>query len=131
MKIVNYFDESFKNTNDFWEFKNLYPGVGRLKIRAFAANEALPVSNVHVVVSCLFHDMKIVFFDGVTDASGMTSVIELPTPRTNSDDLIVPEAINYEVESEDVEMNNKQSFVVKMYNGICVVQNIIIVPNME
>lgn len=131
MKIVNYFDESFKNTNDFWEFKNLNPGVGRLKIRAFAANEALPVSNVHVVVSCLFHDMKIVFFDGVTDASGMTSVIELPTPRTNSDDLIVPEAINYEVESEDVEMNNKQSFVVKMYNGICVVQNIIIVPNME
>ena len=131
MKIVNYFDESFKNTNDFFEFKNLNPGVGRLKIRAFAANEALPVSNVHVVVSCLFHDMKIVFFDGVTDASGMTSVIELPTPRTNSDDLIVPEAINYEVESEDVEMNNKQSFVVKMYNGICVVQNIIIVPNME
>ncbi|MBR2997735.1 MAG: hypothetical protein IKF37_01495 [Bacilli bacterium] len=131
MKIVNYFDESFKNTNDFWEFKNLNPGVGRLKIRAFAANEALPVSNVHVVVSCLFHDMKIVFFDGVTDASGMTSVIELPTPSTNSDDLIVPEAINYEVESEDVEMNNKQSFVVKMYNGICVVQNIIIVPNME
>ena len=61
----------------------------------------------------------------------MTSVIELPTPSTNSDDLIVPEAINYEVESEDVEMNNKQSFVVKMYNGICVVQNIIIVPNME
>ncbi|MBR1718298.1 MAG: hypothetical protein IJ715_03405 [Bacilli bacterium] len=131
MKIVNYFDESFKNTNDFLEFKNLNPGIGRLKIRAFAANEALPVSNVHVVVSCLFHDMKIVFFDGVTDASGMTSVIELPTPRTNSDDLIVPEAINYEVESEDVEMNNKQSFVVKMYNGICVVQNIIIVPNME
>lgn len=131
MKIVNYFDESFKNTNDFLEFKNLNPGVGRLKIRAFAANEALPVPNVHVVVSCLFHDMKIVFFDGVTDASGMTSVIELPTPSTNSDDLIVPEAINYEVESEDVEMNNKQSFVVKMYNGICVVQNIIIVPNME
>ncbi len=131
MKIVNYFDESFKNTNDFLEFKNLNPGIGRLKIRAFAANEALPVSNVHVVVSCLFHDMKIVFFDGVTDASGMTSVIELPTPRNNSDDLIVPEAINYEVESEDVEMNNKQSFVVKMYNGICVVQNIIIVPNME
>ena len=131
MKIVNYFDESFKNTNDFLEFKNLNPGIGRLKIRAFAANEALPVSNVHVVVSCLFHDMKIVFFDGLTDASGMTSVIELPTPRTNSDDLIVPEAINYEVESEDVEMNNKQSFVVKMYNGICVVQNIIIVHNME
>ncbi len=131
MKIVNYYDEAFKRTNDYLEFKSLNPGVGRLKIRAFAVNEALPVSNVHVVVSCIFHDLKIVFFDGVTDSSGMTEVVELPTPSTNIDDLVAPLAINYEVESEDVEMNDKQSFVVKMYNGICVVQNIVIVPNME
>ena len=131
MKIVNYYDEAFKRTNDYLEFKSLNPGVGRLKIRAFAVNEALPVSNVHVVVSCIFHDLKIVFFDGVTDSSGMTEVVELPTPSTNIDDLVAPLAINYEVESEDVEMNDKQSFVVKMYNGICVVQNIVIVPSME
>ena len=74
-------------------------------------------------------DRKIVFFDGVTDSSGMIETLSLPTPGLLLDNLEEPNSIIYEVEAIYGLNNSNQIFTVLMYDGICVVQNIGILPD--
>lgn len=119
------------NINDFMKsseyslFIKENPGSGNLKIRAYAASEALPVSGLNIVVSSLIGDTRITFFSGKTDASGMIPTIKLPAPKLNSN-LEIPNTIKYDIEAYIG--NNKSNFSVNMYDGICVVQNINFVP---
>ena len=115
----------FMKTNDYTDFIKENPGIGRLKIRAYAASEALPVSNLKIVVSSIISDTKVIFYEGFTDTSGMIPNISLPAPSL-IDNLEVPKTIKYDIEAS---MNNSVSnFSINMYDGICVVQNINFVP---
>ena len=77
-------------------------GSGTLKIRAYAASEALPVGGLNIIVSSVIDNDEVVFFRGVTDKSGMIPNIKLPAPKID--------------------------FSINMYDGICVVQNINFLP---
>ena len=115
----------FMKTNDYTDFIKENPGIGRLKIRAYAASEALPVSNLKIVVSSIISSTKVIFYEGFTDTSGMIPNISLPAPSL-IDNLVVPKTIKYNIEAS---MNNNTSnFSINMYDGICVVQNINFVP---
>ena len=115
----------FMKTNDYSLFIKNNPGIGRLKIRAYAASEALPVVGLKIIVSSIISNTKVIFYEGVTDASGMISTIKLPAPKLMSN-LEIPNTTKYYIEAS---MNNKTSeFSVNMYDGICVVQNINFVP---
>ena len=115
----------FMKTNDYTDFIKENPGIGRLKIRAYAASEALPVSNLKIVVSSIISSTKVIFYEGFTDTSGMIPNISLPAPSL-IDNLVVPKTIKYNIEAS---MNNNSSnFSINMYDGICVVQNINFVP---
>ncbi len=115
----------FMKTNDYTDFIKENPGIGRLKIRAYAASEALPVSNLKIVVSSIISGTKVIFYEGFTDTSGMIPNISLPAPSL-IDNLVVPKTIKYDIEAS---MNNNTSnFSINMYDGICVVQNINFVP---
>ena len=115
----------FMKTNDYTDFIKENPGIGRLKIRAYAASEALPVSNLKIVVSSIISSTKVIFYEGFTDTSGMIPNISLPAPSL-IDNLVVPKTIKYDIEAS---MNNNTSnFSINMYDGICVVQNINFVP---
>lgn len=121
-------DENFKNSAFYDEFLRDNPGKGNLKIRAFAANEAVPIEGLRVIISTVKDNVKMIFFDGNTDASGMINTISLPVPAVNLDNLEIPSGIIYDVESID-KNNNRQLFKVLMYDGICVVQNIVAFPD--
>ena len=123
MDLKYFNDESFKNSMLYQEFIDNNAGKGNLRIRAFVANEALPIEGLKVIVSTTLDNVKIVFFEGETDASGMIETISLPAPKINLDNLEVPTGIVYEVEA--INDNFKQTFKVLMYDGVCVVQNII------
>lgn len=117
----------FMKTRDYQEFINNNPGKGNLKIRAYAASEALPVSNLKIVVSTEINNQRVVFFEGMTDSSGMINTISLPAPQLNVNNLEIPVTTRYEIDAYFNEMN-KRIYYVNMYDGICVVQNINYTP---
>ena len=102
-------------------------GIGKLKIRSYAASEALPVAGLNIIISTIIENNEVVFFRGKTDSSGMIPTISLPAPKLEISNLVVPNTINYKIEAY-MDINNKSNFNVDMYDGICVVQNINFVP---
>ena len=111
--------DEFKKSSEYALFIKNNPGVGRLKIRAYAASEAVPVSGLNIVVSSMIFGKKIVFFKGITDVSGVIPILELPTPSLMNN-LEIPKTMKYDIEV----LENNNIFPVNMYDGIIVVQNI-------
>ncbi len=111
-------DEKLMNSYFYKEFIENHPGKGNLKIHAYAASEALPVSGLHIIVSTNIDNNKVIFFDGVTDSSGMIQTLSLPTTSLEISNLEVPVGTIYFIEAESI------NYQVNLYDGICVVQNI-------
>ena len=120
-------DVEFLKTSTYQEFMMNHPGRGNLKIRAYEASEALPVSGLKIVVSTEVGNDRIIFFEGETDVSGMIETLSLPTPALDLNNLEVPATITYQIIATTSGAVSQQFFV-KMYEGICVVQNINFVP---
>ena len=62
------------------EFLAQNPFTGRLRVQAFRGNQAYPVPDARVVISRRFTGGDRVFFEGVTDQSGIIDGIQLPAP---------------------------------------------------
>ncbi|MBQ9018849.1 MAG: hypothetical protein IJ097_00880 [Bacilli bacterium] len=120
----------FMKTNEYPDFIKENSGNGKLKIRAYAASEALPVDGLNIIVSSVINNEEVVFFKGVTDTSGMIPTISLPAPKNELSNLIIPKTITYKIKAYK-NINNASSFTINMYDGICVVQNINFVPGEE
>lgn len=118
----------FMKTKSYEDFIKNNPGKGNLKIRAYAASEALPVSGLNIVISSTIDNQKVIFFEGKTDTSGMLNTISLPAPKLNLNNLDVPITTKYEIEAFFENQSNKRIYYVNMYDGICVVQNINYTP---
>lgn len=127
---VNINDENFKNSKAYMDFLANNPGEGYLKIRASSTNQAMPISGLKIIVSTIIGNDNVIFFEGVTNESGVIKKISLPTPKSDKDDLIAPKSITYDIEAI-APNNTKSNFQVKMYDGINVIQNINVVPNMS
>ena len=56
------------------------PGIGYLKIQASRARKAIPVPAVHILIIQDFQNVRVLFFDGQTDADGIIDGIPLPAP---------------------------------------------------
>lgn len=128
MKTYYYDDESFMNTDIYSDFMKENPGIGYLTIRAYAASGALPISGIKIVITKIIDETKVIFFEGITNESGIISNIKLPAPKTNNNDLEIPVKTNYEIEATYEIDNFNKKYNVGMYNNIYVIQNIIVVP---
>lgn len=122
-------DNSFKNSKVFKGFLQTNPSVGFLKIRAYTANEAIPIKGLAVTISKEIENANIVFFKGVTDESGIIEKISLPVPKIDSNNLEAPNNAKY-ILTASYNGKNK-SYVVTMYENLYVVQTINITPNMN
>lgn len=103
------------------------PGSGRLRIRAYAANGAVPISNLKVVVTKDIDNNKITFFEGATNESGIIDGITLPAPITNPNNLISPNYTTYDITA--TYNNIDLLYKVNMFDDVMVVQNISVVPD--
>ena len=119
--------DDFKNKKEYINFINKNKGSGNLIIRAYAANEAIPISNVKIVVSLVIDNSNVVFFSGITDASGMIPKITLPAPIYNDDNLVEPLYTVYDITA--IYNGNEYTYKVNLYDDICVLQTINIVPD--
>lgn len=127
MNTYNINDTELNNLLEYQEFVKNNEGVGKLSIRAFGANEAVPIEGVNIEVSTQLEDIKLIFFTGKTDTSGMIEKLELPAPILGSDNLIAPKWTVYNIKA--VYNEKEENFKVNLYDGICVQQIINIVPN--
>ena len=119
--------DEFKKTDAYKTFISENSGIGKIKIRATAARGALPVSGVNVVISKIIEDYNVVFYEGITDESGMISCISLPVPSIDlKDDLVIPPSSIYVLDIKDNDISS--SYDIRVYDGICTMQNISVVP---
>ena len=126
---IYYFDNAdFKTTDIYKKFISENPGTGRLKIRATAARGAIPISGVSVVIFKMIDEYKVIFYEGITDQSGMIDCISLPTPNVGMDDLVVPTSASYYLDIIDDANQINEEYDIKVYDGICTMQNINVVP---
>lgn len=128
MNTYNIDDKNFINTEEYQNFIKDNSEVGYLKIRAYAASGAVPISGLRIVVSKNIGNNKIIFFDGTTNESGIIEKISLPAPKLDPNDLDVPNKITYDINATYNNINNL--FKINIYEKIRVVQNISIVPEM-
>ena len=121
-------DSEVLNSDYYKNFIRINSGKGNLKIHAYAASEALPVSGLKVVVSSVIENKKVIFYEGYTDASGMIETLSLPAPKLSFDNLSVPTTVSYDIDASFKGESIPTTFHVNMYDGVCVVQNINYVP---
>ena len=129
MNNVYFNDPTFIESTSYQNFIRENPSRGYLNIRAYAANAAIPISGLNVVVSKMIDNRRVIFFEGATDASGLIRQIALPTPNISLNDQEIPSSQEYNLEAS---YNNQQSlFLIKMYSNIEVNQNVNIVPDIR
>ena len=130
MNTYNINDEDFKKSEIYKKFINENPMVGYLKIRAYSASGAIPVRGLKIEVSTNYENSKIIFFDGITDTSGIIEKITLPAPKlTTIED--VPNKIIYDINATYPPNLMDLNYKVNMYEDIFVIQNINVVPKAE
>ena len=133
MNTYSIYDEDYTNSFSYQRFLDENPSKGSLRIRAYAASEAIPISGLKVVVSKVIDNNNVIFFEGYTDESGLIEKISLPAPTLNIDNLIKPIKTTYEIKATYLPDNFSKIYNVNIYENIYVIQNIVIIPkiNME
>ena len=127
--IYNFSDLNFINSSIYQNFLEENPVYGFLKIRAFTAGGAVPIEGLKVTVSKIIDDNKVVFFEGVTNSSGVIDTITLPAPRINDENLNVPNRTKYDVSA--IYDNDTYAYIVNIFENIYVIQNINVAPSMN
>lgn len=122
--------EAYKSTESYKNFIASNPSEGSLKIRAYAASEAIPMSGLNIVIEKEIDGDNVIFFEGKTDSSGTIEKIKLPAPKLDLDNLNAPAYTTYQVLAFYKE-DNMRVYYVNMYEDVCVVQTINIVPDMS
>lgn len=130
MNTYNINDNNYKNTEEYQNFIKENPETGYLKIRAYAASQAVPISGLKIIVSKNIGNNKVIFFEGNTNESGIIERISLPAPKLQSNDLNVPNKITYDINATYNQDNINNLFKVNIYEKIRVVQNISVVPEL-
>ena len=120
------------NSKEYQEFLKNNPGRGTLNIRVSSLSQAIPISNLKVVVSKIIGKDNVIFFEGYSDSSGIISSIILPTPKLNQDDLKIPSSVTYDILATYTPDKISERFEVNMYENVSVLQNInIVLKNRE
>ena len=122
-------DNTFTSSKEFQDFMSQNPARGFLRIRAYAASGAIPISGLDVVISTIINNSKFIFFEGSTNESGIIDNISLPAPKLNTDNLDVPTKMIYDVEASYEPDNFRRKYQVNIYENVFVVQSINVGPS--
>lgn len=127
MNTFNIYDQNFVNSEVYQNFLKDNPSNGYLRIRAFAANQAIPISGMNITISKIIDNNNVIFFEGATNTSGLIERITLPTPKLDPNNLDAPNSTDYTITARY--NNDNKIYKVNMYENVYVVQDINIVPN--
>lgn len=122
--------EDVSSNETYSEFLKNNPESGTLKVQAFAAQQALPVGDVSVRVSKKFTDQEKIFFEGITDSTGIIDNIILPSPQkflSEQPSDILPYAV-YDFFASHPTFGTENSNEIQIFQGIKSIQPVRIVP---
>ena len=128
MNTYNINDNDFINSDLYKSFIKENPSRGSLRIRAYTASGAIPVKGLKVVISTEYNNNNIIFYEGVTNESGLIEKVSLPTPKLITDNLDVPKKTTYNILAIYEPEGLNKDYKVNMYEDVCVVQNINVAP---
>lgn len=122
MQYIRY--DEFKNTDLGKEFLMENPSTGTLKIEAFMAYQSIPVEGVSIIISKDIEDYRVIFFQGVTDSSGMISDIVLPAPApvSSTDSLENPKYTVYNMTAIKEDYHTINKYEIGMFGDVPVIQ---------
>ena len=120
MKIISY--EEFKNTDLYEDFKKENDDIGNLKVQVFTAYGAIPIQDTNIVVYKDIEEYRVIFFQGITDSSGIISNISLPAPKMVSSNEETPIYTIYNMTAFNTGYESLKSFVIGMLGGVNVIQ---------
>ena len=129
MNTFSIYDQDFVNGEVYQNFIKDNPSNGYLRIRAFAANQAIPISGLNITVSKIIDNNNVIFFEGATNSSGIIERITLPTPKLDPNNLDATKSTVYDIYA--TYNNENKIYKVNMYENVYVVQDINVVPNMN
>ena len=121
-----YDSEEFKDTGVYKNFNNIHTGTGILKIEAYTASGAYPLSNVSIKIVKKLGNDTVVFFEGKTNDSGIIDNIILPTRKMNEE---VNEASDilyttYDLIANYPNYNIEKKYDVSIFDNVKVIQPI-------
>lgn len=110
----------------FKSFIDENPGEGILKVQAFVANQAFPLENIKVKVYKNIGNDKVIFFEGVTDSSGIIDDIKLPAKLPKEDIEEVSDILytDYEIEAINPESKEIKDYKVAVFSDLKIIQPI-------
>ena len=126
MNIYTIKDLNFKNSLIYQNYLRDNPSTGFLKIRAYTANEAIPIVGLKIIVSKDLDGNKVIFYEGITNNSGVIEKIALPAPKLDKNNTEVPNYTKYNIEA--ITNTGTLNYVINIYENVYVVQAINILP---
>lgn len=131
MNITSY--EEFMKTEDYKKFIQENSAIGHLKIQSFTAYQAIPISDVEIIITKDVGNQKVLFFKGYTDSSGIIENIELPAPPpvSSSDLNAAPAYTKYDLTAIHQEYETIKKYQIGMFGDIKVIQYIKMTPEIE
>lgn len=129
MKIISY--EEFKNTDLYDDFIKENDDIGNLKVQVFTAYGAIPIENTNIVVYKDIEEYRVIFFQGVTDSSGIISDIVLPAPMMVKSNEDVPVYTIYNMTAFNTGYETLKNFSIGMLGGVNVIQYVKMLPDIN
>ena len=129
MKIISY--EEFKNTDLYSDFIEENNDIGTLKVQVFTAYGAIPIENTNIVIYKDIEEYRVVFFQGLTDSSGIISDIKLPAPMMVTSNEDIPIYTVYNMTAFNNEYESIKNYVIGMLGGVNVIQYVKMMPNVN
>lgn len=120
-----YFNSNdFKETSIYKNFINMNTGTGILKIEAYTASGAYPLSDVFITIYKLFGSDKVIFYEGKTNESGIIESVVLPTKKMKEEVLEVADIsfTTYDLVANYSKYNIEKKYDVSIFDNVKVIQ---------
>lgn len=118
--------EEYFNSEKNVDYLKNNPGSGLLRIQVYTANQAFPLEDVEVKVYKEIDGKRVVFFNGVTDSSGIIDNINLPTKEVKKEVESASDIMStdYIIEAKYPKTGVAQDYIVSIYDDLKVIQPI-------
>lgn len=118
--------EEFKNLPVYQTFIKENPSTGILKVQVFTADQAIPLPDTQIYITKQIGDYNVLFFQGMTDSSGVIDNIVLPAPSGdfNLEDFIPPNYTTYELVASNEKLKEIRQYQISMFGDVKVLQYI-------
>lgn len=128
MALISY--EEFKKTDAYPSFAQKNSATGLLKVQAFMADQAIPISDVEILITKEIGDQIVVFFRGYTDSSGIIDNIVLPAPPDiyNASTETISEFETYDLTAVKESFQSLRKYTISIFGGLKALQYIKMVP---